>query len=156
MTDYTHEIAAAAAAHGLSADLLTAQILVESSGHADAFRFEPGILAQIQSGALNPKRLPVNPAPRRIASSYGLLQILFVTACDYGFPGEPESLFIPSVGLDYGCAHLAHLLAWAGGDYTRAFAAYNGGQGGNVTPPFRNQAYADRVFGQARAMGVNV
>jgi soluble lytic murein transglycosylase-like protein len=28
----------------------------------------------------------------------------------------------------------------------RALAAYNGGKGGNITPPYRNQPYADKVL----------
>jgi len=152
-TPYGREIAAAAAAHQLSPELLEAQVVVESSGHADAFRFEPGILAQLQAGQLKPKRLPANPVDRRIASSYGLLQILYVTACDYGFAGEPEELFVPAIGLDYGARHLATLLAWAHGDYAQAFAVYNGGHGGNGSPPFRNQAYADRVFAARDHLG---
>lgn len=145
-TDYTREIATAAAAHGLSADYVEALVLVESSGRADAFRFEPGIVAQIETGKLKPKFFPGNRCSRRIGSSYGLMQLLFVTACDYGFRGEPELLFVPWINLEYGCAILASLLEWAGGDYLRAFAAYNGGKVGNVTPPFRNQAYGLRVF----------
>src|SRR5581483_7692798 len=111
--DYQHEIETAARQHGLSPELLAAQVMVESGGRADAFRFEPGILRQIEAGTLKPKRLPVNPVGRRIAASYGLLQVLYVTAADYGFSGEPESLFIPSVGLEYGAAALAGHLAWS-------------------------------------------
>jgi len=154
--DYEREIETAARQHGLSPELLAAQVLVESSGRADAFRYEPGIAQQIADGRLTPKRLPANPVPRRIASSYGLMQVLYITACDYGFAGEPEALFLPSVSLEYGAAVLSDHLTWAGGDFFRALAAYNGGRGGNVKPPFRNAAYATRVFEQARAMGVIV
>lgn len=156
-TDYTHEIAAAAAAHGFDPDLLEAQVLVESGGHPDAFRFEPGIWSQLQSGRLT---LPPIPGPaRRVASSYGLLQILYVTAAvDDGLTGDPEQLFMPTVGLAYGAKQLARLLAWARrhtADETRAMdaalAAYNGGEVGNLpTGPLRNQAYVDRVH-HARA-----
>lgn len=145
-TNYTREILSAAQSHGLSPDLVEALVLVESSGRAEAFRYEPGIMAQIQSGKLKPKFMPPNRTDRRVASSYGLMQLLFVTACDYGFRNEPEMLFVPWINLEYGCAFLGALLDWADGDYTRAFAAYNGGKAGNVTPPFRNQSYALRVF----------
>lgn len=146
MTDYHLEIVAVAAAHQLSPELLEAQVLVESSGRTDAFRFEPGILAQIHAGKLKPAHLPAHPVDRRIASSYGLLQVLFVTACDYGFTGEPEELFVPATGLEYGARHLAHLLERCGGDYLMAFAQYNGGLTGNTMPPFRNQSYGLRVL----------
>jgi hypothetical protein len=134
-TPYTAEIRAAAAAHGLSTAIFEALVIAESSGRADAFRFEPGIAEQLADGRLHAKHLPANPAPRRIASSYGLAQVLFITACDYGFAGEPEELFVPVQSLAYGARHLAAQLAWAGGDYARALAAYNGGRRGNVAPP---------------------
>src|SRR5262245_49046246 len=131
-TAYRAEIAAALATnHSRYLDAsdpavcarVEAQILAESAGHADAFRFEPSIAAQIASGALRPRTLPGNPEPRRIASSYGLLQILYVTACDYGFRDNPEALFVPAIGLKFGLAHLAALLEWAEGDRDRALAA---------------------------------
>lgn len=156
VTDYDKEIAAAAAEHDLSPGLLTAQVLVESSGHADAFRFEPGIAAQLAAGRLKPKYMPTNPAVRRVASSYGLLQILYVTACDYGFVDAPERLFIPDVGLRFGAAHMSAMLRKAEGDYTRALCAYNGGWGAVMTLPYRTQAYADKVYAQARRLGIKV
>jgi hypothetical protein len=146
MTDYDAEIVAAAERFKLSPRLLAAQVLVESSGRADAFRYEPGIAQQLAAGRLKPKYLPKNVCQRRLAGSYGLLQVLWLTAADYGFIGEPEMLFVPTIGLEYGAEHFAALLEWAGGDYGRALAAFNGGKSGNVSPPFRNQAYATRVF----------
>jgi hypothetical protein len=150
--DYQAEIVAVATRFQLSPRILTAQVLVESRGCADAFRFEIGIAQQIADGRLKPKYLPKNPSPRRIGSSYGLLQVLWVTAADYGFIGEPELLFVPSIGLEYGADHLATLLKWAAGDYTRALCAFNGGKVGNATPPFRNQAYADRVMAMEQTL----
>src|SRR4051794_29841986 len=135
-TAYLDTIRAVAATHGLDPVTFEALVIVESDGQTDAFRYEPGILAQLQAGALHPARLPAQPVPRRIAASYGLAQILYVTACDYGFAGEPEELFVPAIGLEYGARHLAHLLAWADGDEMRALCAYNGGTAGNVRPPY--------------------
>jgi hypothetical protein len=144
--DYGREVDAAARQHGLSPEMVAALVMVESSGRADAFRFEPGILAQIQTGKLTPKYLPANTAPRRIASSYGLTQILFVTACDYGFRSEPEALFVPWISLEYGCAHLEALLDRAHGEYEKALCAYNGGWGAVMATPYRNIGYAMRVL----------
>lgn len=144
-TEYTREIAQIAGSHGLSPDLVEAQVIVESFGRADAFRYEAGILAQIQAGKLKPKYLPANQSPRRIASSYGLMQVLWITAGDHGFTGEPELLFIPWVNLEWGCTILGELLDWTHGDYTKAFCAYNGGKGAVASMPYRNQGYADRV-----------
>jgi hypothetical protein len=151
MTPYLADIRAAAAAHAIDPLTFEALVVVESAGYADAFRYEAGILSQLQTGTLKiAGALPEPPIGRRLAASYGLTQILYVTACDYGFTGEPELLFVPATSLEYGARHLAALLAWAGGDESRALAAYNGGKKGNVRPPLRNHAYVDRVL-RARA-----
>lgn len=156
MTAYRSLIAIMATRYGLDADLLEAQVLVESSGYTDAFRFEPGIWAQLQRGALHPA-VPVDLAtanPRRIASSYGLLQILYVTALDRGYRGEPEGLFVPEVGLSFGCAELKAFLTWAKGDIASALAAYNGGEHGNGpdVAKKRNQSYVDKVTAAKAAL----
>ena len=124
MTDYQPDIIAAARHHGLDADLVTAVVLQESAGQTDAFRFEPSVWGWFQR---SPKAAGLNA--RRAGSSYGLMQILYATATDYGFSAEPEHLFLPKVGLDFGCRHLAALLQWAAGDVRLALAAYNGGKG---------------------------
>lgn len=144
MTDYTRLIAVCATPKGLDPQIVEALVLVESSGHADAFRFEPGFYARYLKG----KPEWADAIPRRVSSSYGLMQILYPVAKELGFTLEPEMLFLPATNLTWGCLHLSHLLTWAGGDYTRALCAYNGGKGGNVTPPFRNQGYADKVWTQ--------
>lgn len=152
-TEYSREIAAAATRAAVSPRMVEAIVLTESSGRAEAFRFEPAIAAQIASGRLKPKHLPANPLPRRIASSYGLMQLLFITAADHGFAGEPELLFVPSVNLEFGCALLADLLRWAGGDYDKVLAAYNGGKGTAKGPrPWANQAYVDKVLSMEQTL----
>lgn len=124
-TLYRREIEQAAREHGLDADVVEALVLVESSGQADAFRWEPTFFA---------KYLATNPAyagqiPRRIGSSYGLMQIMLSTAREHGFNAEPEFLFLPGVNLDIGCRVLKGLLKWAGGDLAKALEGFNGGKG---------------------------
>jgi soluble lytic murein transglycosylase-like protein len=147
MTAYRALIETLAARFALDADWLDAQVVVESAGHTDAFRYEAGIAAQLAAGRLRPTRDLAGYVPRRVASSYGLLQILFVTALDYGYTGEPEGLFDPEAGLLHGCLHLRRLLSHAGGDRASALATYNGGAHGNEpgTVPKRNQAYVEKV-----------
>lgn len=145
-TPYTKAIRGAAGQHGLDPDFLEAQVLVESSGLTDAFRFEPRIWEQLQDGHLTPTFDLATAIPRRVASSYGLLQILYITARDLGFQEEPEFLFIPDVGLEWGAKQLRRLLDWSDGDLPSALAAYNGGKRGNSVAPLRNQAYVDKVF----------
>lgn len=120
---YRNEIEFAARLAGLDPDLVEAVVLVESSGRTDAFRHEPDFYERYVKG--KPEYEGRNP--RRIASSYGLMQIMYTTAQLYGFRAEPEMLFLPNIGLEYGCRHLAALLKkhQETGD---ALEAYNAGR----------------------------
>ena len=125
MTDYRREILQAAREHGLDPNLVEGLVLVESSGRADAFRYEP---------AFWDRYLKHNPdyqgeVPRRVASSYGLCQIMLPVARELGFKQQPEYLFVPTVNLYFGCKHLRRLVQWAEGDIPTALEAYNGGKG---------------------------
>jgi transglycosylase-like protein with SLT domain len=84
-------------------------------------------------------------------ASWGLMQIMGARARENGFVGlYLTELCSPSVNLDLGCHALAQDLRWAGGDYERALAGYNGGHSGNSTRPFRNQSYATKVLNATR------
>lgn len=141
-------------AYGLPFDLLRAQVMQESGGDPFAFRYEP---AYFRRYVFDDPMTLKNEHPDALAQKYGplaacsfgLLQIMYETAVEIGFGGRPEELFVPRVGLSFGAKQMARLLAWAGGDYYRALAAYNGGQGGNVKPPYRNASYADAVYEKA-------
>lgn len=149
---YETEIAAAASAHSLDARLVTAIVQQESAGKTDAFRFEPLFWARYLAKLPDYK----NADPRRVSSSYGLMQLMYVTAKELGYAQEPEYLFVPSIGLEWGCRRVEALVAWAGTfpgttnlQRLRAvLASYNGGKGGN--PPdaalLRNGRYADQVL----------
>lgn len=151
MSDYRPLIAVCAKPHKLDPLIVEAVVLTESGGCADAFRYEPAFYRRYLQG----KPEWADCIPRRVSSSYGLMQIMYPVAKELGFTGEPELLFVPSVNLAWGCLKLAKLLEWAGGEYVKAFAAYNGGQGGNAQPPFRNQAYADKVLAQFSKLRVS-
>ena len=126
-TLYRREIEGAAHEHGLDADLIEALVLTESSGRADAFRFEPGFYDRYL--AHNPQF--TGQVPRRVASSYGLCQVMYTTALQYDYPyPDPEYLFVPAINLEFGGRILADLLEWADGDVLKALAGYNGGKGG--------------------------
>jgi soluble lytic murein transglycosylase-like protein len=124
-TLYRREIDSAAREHGIPPNLLEALVLVESSGRADAFRHEPRFWRRYLES--NPQYAGANP--RRVSSSYGLCQVMFPTARELGFQGEPEMLFVPSVSLFFGAAYLKRLLEWANGEVDKALAAYNTGRG---------------------------
>jgi soluble lytic murein transglycosylase-like protein len=140
VTPYRDLVEATAGGHGLDPNLVEAIVIAESSGHTDAFRFEPGFYRRYLEG--KPEFVGMNP--RRVSSSYGLMQVMYTTAQQYGFTDHPEALFVPMTGLQYGCLHFKRLLAWAKGDTRKALAAYNGGQGNySATDP---QRYASKVL----------
>lgn len=140
-SDYQTEINAAARTYGLDPALVTAVVEQESSGRTHAYRFEASVARWFKD---HPKTAGLVPA--RYAASYGLMQVLYATATDYGFSLQPEHLFVPAIGLSYGCKHLAALLKWSGGDVARALAAYNGGKGN--TDKAQPKKYARQVLGR--------
>jgi soluble lytic murein transglycosylase-like protein len=152
MSPYRTEIAAAAAAHGLEPLLVAAVVEQESATRFHAYRYEPDFFVRYL--ASNPAYM--HREPREVSASYGLMQIMYPTAVDHGFTGEPWDLFAPEASLHWGCRYLAHLLDWAGTTYRglqtakraavlrTALAAYNGGQGGAHAPAA--VAYAAQVL----------
>lgn len=152
---YRAEIEAAAAEHGLDADLVSAVVEQESNGWASAFRHEP----EFWDKYLAKSPIWSHRNPREVSSSYGLMQTMHVVAVEHGFTGQPWELFAPTVSLEFGCRVLAKLMTWARGQYTglaggeqaavtrSALAAFNGGRGGNgPNGPLRNREYADSVL----------
>lgn len=136
----------AARAARLPANLLAAQVLHESDGDPWAFRYELVYFRRMLLGKTT-KGTPYGPLA---ACSYGLLQILYETALEVGFSGEPHQLFDPQTNLTLGATIMRNLWDWAGGldeDYARALSAYNGGKGtAQHGPPYPNQAYVDAVY----------
>ena len=156
-TAYRPQIGTACPQFELNPDLVEALILVESAGHADAFRFEPQYAVRYKIA----QKFPTWPV-RATASSYGLMQIMFPTAHQLGFRGEPEELFLPTTNLHWGCAYLKTCFDWAAAfraaeaDTLRgALCAYNGGRNSltsplNPRPP--NAAYHHKVLAIAREL----
>lgn len=138
---YTAEVASAARKHGLDPKVVQAVCMVESSGRTSAYRYEPTFWNKYLQH--NPQWQNANPY--RVSSSYGLMQCLFVVATEMGYAGPPEQLFVPEIGLEWGCRKLESLLKWSGGNLDQALAAYNGGKKGNGAPPYRNAFYVEKV-----------
>jgi soluble lytic murein transglycosylase-like protein len=136
------EAHAIASRHRLDPDLVTAVALVESSGRASAYRYEPAFWMRYMAGKIEWD----GENPERVSAAYGLMQVLYVVARELGYPRSepPEGLFVPTCGLEYGCRALADRMAWAQGDTRKALAGYSGGKRGwdGVQP----QAYAARVL----------
>lgn len=129
-------------------------MITESGANTDAFRHEPDFYNRY----LKPYKIYAGENPRRISSSYGPLQIMWSVATERGYPATepPEKLFIPEVGLHWGCAHIRFLADWAAGfpnttpqqQLDATIASYNGGRGGNkpTDSPKRNMPYVRKVL----------
>lgn len=142
MTAYRAEIEALAAQFHLDPDLVEAIVLTESSGKTHAYRFEPGFWQRYMRN--KPEYDGANP--ERVSSSYGLMQVMYPVAREMGFAeNAPEYLFVPTIGLFWGCKKFRSLLDWSKQNVDQALAAYNGGKGQNDKPPYRNQHYVDKV-----------
>lgn len=157
-TRYWTEIVAAATKHGLDPILVEAIVVQESAGNADAFRFEPAFWNRY----LKPMKIYQGANPRRVSSSYGLMQVMYRVAVERGYPADlhPELLFVPETALDYGCRQLKyqiddaakwsldHLVTTTEAErLLAAVASYNGGSGGNRPgSPLRTAAYARSVM----------
>lgn len=149
---YRPLIEGVAARFGLDPLVVAAVCWQESGFSADGFRFEPKFWNRYL------KHVPRWSAhnPRRISSSYGLMQVMAVVAIEDGTllaTEPPEVLFTPERGLIAGCTRLLNLSTWAyrlplseADKQLATLAAYNGGRGANDKPPFRNGAYAREVL----------
>lgn len=150
-TSYSKIIQEAAALQSLDPRLVEAVVIQESGGKTHAYRYEPKFWARYLA------KLPqyVGSVPERVSASYGLMQMMYTTALQYGALAAPELLFVPETGLAYGCKHLASLLKWSGGNVESALAAYNGGKADNEPghqPYLRNGQYAKAVLAIYRTL----
>lgn len=154
MTRYWPEIIAAATVEKLDPILVEAVVVQESAGNTDAFRFERDFWNRLLKP--NPEWAGMNP--RRASSSYGLLQIMYVVAVERGYDRAhpPEMLFVPEVGLRWGCRHLRYLMDWANQGWPTVpqearllsvLASYNGGRGGNT--PGTSLRPTNRLYAQS-------
>lgn len=147
---YAGELRAAAAAFALDPLVLLAIAWQESHGGvvqevgrwhwgpARIYRYEPGFWDSYMGPSSKswPKYRPPSMHPavveawkRRVSSSYGIAQVMFATAEERGFTGNPEQLFDPATSAHFGAKHLRHLLdGKAKGDLRDALAAYNTGR----------------------------
>ena len=92
-----------------------------------------------------------NPYAKRYESkydcySYGLMQILYVTAKDLGYKGEPEELLNVDVNLDYGCKYLAKQYKRYNQNLTDTISSYNAGSVKIINEQYSNQDYVNKVL----------
>ena len=150
---YKPLIDAAAEKWQLDPILVAAMCWQESTFNTDGFRFE----ADFYNRYLKPRPEWVGSNPRRVSSSYGLMQIMFPVAVERGYPKEqaPEGLFVPEVGLEFGNRQLRYMMDKVdakvpqapGQDRLKAaLASYNGGFQTPATMRPDTRAYAESVL----------
>jgi len=133
------EITAAAAKHGLNPDLIAAFCWRESRFKPEAYRYEPKFQRKYIDRHPNYEKLDYQTR-HNLATSFGLMQVLGVTAHELGFPFLLlENLYKPECGLEYGCRKLKKLFERYGvhgsdnadlptpNSLTDAISAYNAG-----------------------------
>lgn len=104
-----------AAAAGLPPALVYGVIAQESAFNFRAYRAEPHI----------------NDASR------GLMQILYGTARDVGYTGQPDGLYDPAINVRLGVKFLADRIRAKAGDVWAGVSAYNNGNGNRATSDVR-------------------
>lgn len=171
LTVWHADIVTEAATAKVSADLVEAIVLVESSANPWAVRYEARYryLWDVRKNApfrslSSDEVVSAVPPPdfHSLAgsagqewafqrTSLGLLQIMGALARELGFQGDYLSeLCRVDLNLRLGCRHIAALLRWAGGNERKAVAAYNAGRGGSASSA--GQQYADKVFAKRAAL----
>lgn len=137
-----------AAEHGLDRNLVAAIVLQESSGIAQAKRFEPAYryFYKVDEFA---KALDLHPDTEKDgqATSYGLMQVMGAVCREKGFKGFFTDLFDPETNLKYGCQHLKTYLDRYK-NLEDAIASYNAGSPRRdaATGKYVNQAYVTSVL----------
>lgn len=126
--------------HGVPPGMVLAIALVESgaeTNQAVAYRFEPGFWRTYLAD--NPEYQ--HSTPERVSASYGIMQVMYPTAREHGYRGEPEGLCNPDTNLTIACKVLLGLYKWAGswGKVEAIVAAYNGGRGVGRTGPYKGK-----------------
>lgn len=119
---YGQIIEVASRRYGVPSSLSLSVAYWESSCRPDAQRYEPHV-------ALWPSVRNAPPAERRFrATSFGIFQVLGVTARGMGYTGTPQQFQRPEINAEYGIRYLGgRYREW--GNWNDALAAYNGGRG---------------------------
>jgi len=117
---------------GVPAGLILAVIEQESGGNPAAIRFESDYLRRYVFG--NKRNLKIahecGLTPEQMATSYGLMQLMFPLAYGYGAHSIAD-LLDANKNIRFGTAHLCVLLKKNDGDIRKAAGAYNGAGDGS-------------------------
>ncbi|GAK52515.1 hypothetical protein U14_03766 [Candidatus Moduliflexus flocculans] len=127
---YEPMITTASKKYGVPIPAIIATISTESSGNPKAYRYEPLFYTRYIKDQKEWKESPYHDYPRRIAASYGLVQIMYTTAYNSaGFRGKPEDLYDPAANINAGAAYIAsaYQVKQHGWDPPKIACAYNAG-----------------------------
>jgi soluble lytic murein transglycosylase-like protein len=108
--------------HALKPALVCAVIEQESAWNPWAIRYEPAFFARYEV----PLHLSETESRAR-AFSWGLMQVMGQVAREHGYTDDLAKLCDPETGIAVGCTVLAHKLATAQGDVSKALLLWNGG-----------------------------
>jgi len=140
-------IAEACDAQNTDIPMVMAIIWQESRGDSFAMRFEPHLKPEFTN---MPKTWALKHAISMDTEinaqhvSYGLMQILGVTAREIGFDDKWPKLFIPKTNLFWGCKFL-NKLQQRFNTSDDIIAAYNAGTPKKIDGKYTNQRYVDAV-----------
>ncbi len=120
----------------------------ESSWRADATRYEPAF----QKRYIDPKYPKFSEKWRRdMSTSWGLMQIMGITARELGFRGDPCELLNNPLGIKYGCKKLASLMRKYPDSNKDVIAAYNAGTARrDKNGQYINKNYVNKVLEYAQ------
>ena len=135
--------------------LLKSIAIVESSLDEHAYRYEKNFWDTY----LKDNEEWKDKDPSKVSASWGLMQLMYTTAWELGFRGEPEELENPVYNIELGAKYLKSCLDnalsridWVKHDkhfspLDAALAKYNGGRGKRPSENgvFSNQKYIDKV-----------
>ncbi len=131
--------------------MLKAVATVESALDPKAYRFEKRFWEMYCAN--NPEWQ--DKVPEEVSASYGLMQIMYTTAHQWGFRRKPEDLYVPVFNIEIGTKVLRKFLDLVPEEYKvdpifwmeAGLASYNGGRGRQIDNwKLRNQSYADKVM----------
>ncbi len=127
---------------GIDPDLITAFVIVESSGNPRATRYE----ANFYKHYIVPMGIKDSAEAMGRATSYGLMQIMGQVAREKGFKGKFEELFDPATNLFWCLKHLKGFIKKYAPNLDDAIASYNAGSPRkDELGKYRNQVYVDRI-----------
>lgn len=127
------KVRAIALTHEIPPDVALGLCEHESSWITTATKYEPNFRAKYIED--NPKyKNESEESKQQLSTSFGLAQIILVTAREHGFDGDPESLILVDLSVWFGLKYLRWELDKHDADIRAALNGYNGGSDPHYAP----------------------